>query len=268
MGVIRSVTFSDYMHQRVTRKNQNLIVLTVGGTGSGKTYSQLSEAERYYKKYKNKEFPIDHVCFTAKQLMQLINSGTLERGDVIIYEEVGINQSSRNWYSIINKMINYLLQSFRNMNIILFMNTRDTSFLDAQTRKLLHFIFETMGIDINNKICRIKPLEVQVNSRTGKVYQKYLRVRINGKTMPLKRILYPLPSKKLKDAYEERKSFYTIQLNKQILEDIEKEERKNLKCKRCGHKWTTKTNSISKTCPNCQSRKWNIPKSEENANEN
>ena len=226
MGIQRLPTFTDYMQQRVYRKNQNLILLTVGGTGSGKSYSQLKEAEGFYEKTGKGDYPISNVCFSAKELMKLINSGKLKKGDLIIYEEVGINQSSRNWYGLINKLMNFLLQSFRNMNIVFMMNTPDVTFIDSQTRKLLHFIFEPTGIDINKKICKVKPLQLQVNRKTGKIYMKYLRILKDGEVLPLKRINYGLPSKRLTKEYEAKKKEFTQRLNKEILKEIIREESK------------------------------------------
>lgn len=225
MTLIKKPTFEDYMEQRVFRKNQNLMILVVGNTGFGKSYTCLSKAESYYKKVFDKPLPIENCCFTPLEFMERINSGLLKRGDVLILEEVGISQGSRNWYSNTNKLINYLLQSFRNLNLIVFLNTPDPTFLDAQTRKLLHFIWECVAIDPNKKICRVKPLQLQINKRSGKVYLKYLRVVVGGDVMPLTRLNVPLPSEELRIQYEVKKKSFTQELNKQILNELREENK-------------------------------------------
>lgn len=264
MTIVKKPAFEHYMKQRVYRRNQNLLILVVGSTGSGKSYSCLSQAEKYYNEVGKGKFPLKNVCFTPLEFMERINSGELKRGDVLILEEIGISQSSRNWYSNTNKLINYLLQSFRNLNLIVFMNTPDTSFLDSQTRKLVHFVWECLNIDPNKKTCSIKPLKIQVNKRSGKIYMKYLRVIMNGEALPLIRLNMGLPSQELRAKYEKRKKDYTNKLNKKILEDLKEQEKpqKLLKCKRCGYRWKPRNENPNK-CPKCRSKKWNtkpVPK--------
>lgn len=217
--------FNEYVLQRI-ENNKNFVCCCVGSTGSGKTYAQLSNAEALNPK-KKPEGIIKNVCFTNLEIMERVNSGELKKGDVLIWEEVGVTQSSREWQSVGNKLVNYLLQTCRNLNLVMYFNTPSFSFLDAGSRKLIHGLWETMSIDYKTNTTEIKPLLIQVNNRTGQLYFKYLRVhdKKHG-IMPVKRLYIPLPSKKLIDLYEQKKRRFTVKLNQDIYEELQALEQK------------------------------------------
>lgn len=98
-------------------KNKNLLVVCSGPTGSGKSWSMLSYADLLCQELYNKEFRIKDCCFRAKELMDRVNSD--DKPKVLIWDEAGIDLSNRQWQSVTNKVINYLLQTFRHQNIIL-----------------------------------------------------------------------------------------------------------------------------------------------------
>lgn len=222
MTIVHKPLFTDYIKSRI-KKNRNFLGMFVGSTGSGKSYCSLRLAENL-----DGSFDINRVAFSAKEFMDIINSGTLKKGSVIIWEEIGIGMNSRNWQSLSNKMINFLMQSFRHQNLIVLMNCPDASFLDVSVRKLLHCIFETESIDHKEKVVVVKPKLIQVNQTTGKVYMKYLRLATSEGTIPFARLKLGLPTKKLVDEYEVKKKEFTQMLNKKIhtqlikLEDDEK----------------------------------------------
>lgn len=228
MTFIKGITFNDYINQRINQ-NKNFLGLVLGATGSGKSYAALSMAERG-----DSSFSVEkRVAFTSKQFMDILNSDEVKHGRKglrIVYDEIGIGQSSRTWQSVSNLMINFLMQSFRNMNLVVYMTCPDLSFLDSQTRKLVHCVFITQGIDYKQKICRLKPLLTQINQRSGKVYMKYLRVHdVKDGMMPFTQINCPIPSQKAIDAYESKKKEFTNELNKRIYDQITEVEREKKK---------------------------------------
>ena len=143
-----------YGLQRIKNK-KNFLVGTYGKTGSGKSYADLSVAEMW-----NPDFA-DHperICFAPSELMSLINSGTLKKGHVIIPEEMGVQTGNREWQSANNKAILQLIQTFRNLGLIVLINTPYQSFIDKGIRKLLHANWKTVGIDYENKTVKILSL--------------------------------------------------------------------------------------------------------------
>lgn len=213
-----------YIDLRI-RQNKNFLGFISGQTGSGKSYCALSLAEMI-----DPEFSVERCIFSGKELMQLINSDKLGKGNVIIWDEAGIDLSNRSWQSTTNKLLNFLLQTFRHRNFILIFTSPYIDFVDNNTRKLFHAEFKTQSIDFKDKVTKIKPQLIQYNSRLGKFYYKYLRVVTGqGDVVPIESWKIPIPSKELIEAYERKKNKFTAELNKNISFELEKEENKDKK---------------------------------------
>ena len=238
-----------YLHQRI-EQNKNFVGFVGGPTGSGKSWSCLSIAEET-----DPNFSIDNVVFDAKALMALINSGKLKSGSFIVFEEAGVSLSNRNWQSQLNKIINYLFQTFRHKRFILLLNSPYMDFIDAASRKLFHAEFKTIKIDKQRQATILKPQVIQYNDRKDKFYYKYLRV-ITGPGMraPVKTWAVKKPSQSLIDAYEAKKTAFTNALNKEIEAQLQEKDNKkdkpDFKCTSCKHIWTPKGKSPSR-CPKC-----------------
>lgn len=213
-----------YIRYRI-RRNKNFLCMIAGSTGSGKSWTALSIGEML-----DPDFCIERVIFRGKELMNLINSGKLKKGSVIIWDEAGIDLSSRNWQSVTNKMLNYLLQTFRHKCFILFFTCPYMDFLDSQSRKLFHAEFTTLSINVNSEKVKIKPLLIQYNAKNGKFYYKFLRVIPKGEGVrPIKWWEVPAPSKELIEAYESKKGAFTKSLNEQIETELNNLEDKGKK---------------------------------------
>jgi len=208
--------FNKWLHSRLMVHNKNVISAELGPTGSGKSYRDLRKAELWYKYQFKKEFPTENICFGLNQVMKRLASGDLKRGDILIVEEAGVNLGSRNWQSKVSKMFNYILQSFRSMNVGLFLNLPYLSMLDSQARHLLHYYAESSGIDHKKGLNKCKPFFVQVAQSSGKIYRHYPDVKINGRAVKVKRFNYEMPSQYLIDAYEKKKDDYL----KEIITDF------------------------------------------------
>ena len=220
MTLVKKHRFEDYILGRI-KKNKNFLGMFTGSTGSGKSYSALTLAESL-----DKEFNIDRIAFSPKEFMDILNNGNLKKGSVVVWDEIGIGMNSRNWQSVSNKMINFLMQSFRHLNLIVLFTCPDITFLDIGTRKLLHCLFETETINVKTKKVKVKPKVLQVNQSSGKVYMKYLRIITPEGVMPFTRINFSMPSKKLIDNYEIKKTAFTSELNQKIYNELSKIEEK------------------------------------------
>ena len=187
------------------KKNKNFLACVTGSTGSGKSWSSLKIAEDL-----DPNFNIDRVVFDGISLMELINSGTLNKGSVIVFEEAGIEMSNKSWQSVINKMLNFLIQTFRHKQIILLLNSPFMDFIDASTRKLFHAEFKTVGIDYKQKQVISNPQHIQYNGRMQKFYYKHLRVITKEYgIIPVMSWRIDKPSKELLKQYEIKKTKFT-----------------------------------------------------------
>ena len=214
-----------YIKQRI-KKNKNFLGFIGGQTGSGKSWSSLRIAEEL-----DPEFNIDRCVFGGLELMNLINSDKLKRGSVIVFEEAGIEMNSRNWQSITNKMLNYLLQTFRHRNFVLIFNSPFMDFIDNATRKLFHAEMLTVGIDFKKKQTKLKAQLLQYNSRMQKFYYHRLKVIKAEGNIPINIWRVDKPSDDLLEAYEKKKLEYTNRLNQKIYEELEAVQNKDKKKK-------------------------------------
>ena len=229
-----------WAHHRVINKNQNNLITIVGATGSGKTYFGLSFAEKLANKNKV-DFNITHVVFSLPDLMSLINSEKLKRGSVVLFDEPQISISNRDFQSKANKVFNYLLSTFRHLNYTLLFCTPYEDLLDKSTRKLFHAKLLMQSINIKNKTSTVRPYLIEYNSKLGKFYEKFLRVKYKPKgcniymMKPLKRWTLPIASSELLVQYEKKKRAFTKELNIEIeskLQSFNKDGKKGVKARR------------------------------------
>ena len=225
LGKPKEFYWVSYIRQRI-RKNKNFLCFISGQTGSGKSWSSLSIGELV-----DPNFSISRVVFDGVSLMDLINSGTLSKGSVIVFEEAGVGLGNRNWQSITNKMLNFLVQTFRHKNFVLIMNSPFMDFVDSATRKLFHAEMTTCGINIKKKTCKLKPQLLQYNSRLKKWYYHRLKVIRAEGAVPIQFWNVPKPSDDLIKAYEQKKTEFTAKLNKRIYDELLQEQNKGQKDK-------------------------------------
>lgn len=246
-----------WIQDRIFNKNKNFLCIVVGETGSGKSTVAMALAEKL-----DPNFTINNLVFKVDDFMNLLTSGKLKRGSVVIWDEAGVGMPSREWWTISNKAINYVLQTFRHLNLIVFFTTPDFSFIDSQSRKLFHAYMETSKIDYKNKVNIMKCFLIQNNPKTGKIYFKYPKVSTNQGVITLDPIKVNLPSEALLQKYEEKKLEFTSWLNESMGARIKSLEFKtnkgrSLTCRMCGYRWRQKADRQPVKCPQCDSRRWN-----------
>lgn len=211
-----------YIRKRIAQ-NKNFLGFVGGATGSGKSWSCLRIAEEL-----DSRFSIDQVVFTGLELMDLINSDKLRRGSVIVFEEAGIEMSSKNWQSTLNKMLNFLIQTFRHRNFILLFNSPYLDFVDASTRRLFHAEIKTRGIDEKEGMVLLDPILLQYNAQKRKFYNHRLKVITDEGIFPLEIWKVEKPSEQLIEDYEKKKRAFTDALNKRIYAQLKKISEKEL----------------------------------------
>ncbi len=260
MGVVTregQYSWIRYTHQRVNQ-NKNALYTISGPTGSGKSWSALAICL-----LNDPDFNVDRVVFSAEELMHLINSGVLRKGSSVMFDEAGVGFNARTWNSITNRVLNYLVQTFRHKNFVLIFTSPYMDFIDSATRKLFHAEFETTRIDHKKKTCSLKPKLLQYNSDKRKFYRKWLRARGNGHGyIPIKRWSVPQPPDDLIKAYEEKKNEFTTALNLRIEQDLknikitkQKEYVHTCQNENCKHSWQSdKKIEDLRQCPKCEVR--------------
>ena len=221
-------SWARWMVSRTMKQNKNNLISVVGKTGSGKTLSAISICE-IMSKMDGVPFNVkEHVVFSLKELMDLINSGNLRRGVKIVCDEFQCSISAREFQSKANKVFNYVLSTFRHLNLTLFFCTPFETLLDKNTRKLFHARFETMSINKNNQTCRLKPRFIEYSDFKTEPYRKQMIIcfkddKGSSKSRPLFYWDIPRPSKENEAAYEKMKVNFTTRLNKNISLELSNE---------------------------------------------
>lgn len=223
-------SFSKYIKDRVKNKNKNFIMVICGETGSGKSYAALDLA-----KLVDGHFNMDRVAFTAQQFMDILNSGKVKKGQVILWDEAGLGVPAREFYTIANRSISYVFQTFRHRNISVILTTPHFGLIDSQIRSMIHCYGEMAHIDHENQISHMKVQRMEHDPKTGKTYFKYFRTGKGANTVKFTQFPSYLPPSKLLDKYEEKKSKQTDMWNKKAQAEIQaieaKMEKKNEKPK-------------------------------------
>jgi len=205
------------IHNRLHKQNKNWLAIICGSTGSGKSYSALTLANQI-----DPSFTVDRVVLTPESFMKILNSGKLKKGNAIIFDEAGVGMPSREWYSFSNKMLSYILQTFRHQNLAVIFTTPSFDFIDSQARKLFHTYIETCGIRYKEKLCVTKWMDIQYNAKIGKTYYKFPRTVEGGEITVINRIKFPLPPQDLINAYEVKKKQYTKTLKQELGDTLQK----------------------------------------------
>jgi hypothetical protein len=215
----KKAVWVNYVLNRI-KQNKNMMIFIGGSTGSGKSWASMSIAKQI-----DPTFTADRIVFNGTELMALINSGTLTKGSAIVFEEAGIGMSSKSWQSTTNKMLNYLVQTFRHQNLILILNSPYMDFVDASTRKLFHAEISTMSVNLATQMCKVKPRCISYNSRNKKFYFKMLRFDLGRRrNIPFNTWNVCSPEKNLIKEYNVKKDAFTHKLNIQIQNELQKIE--------------------------------------------
>lgn len=208
--------------------NRTFLCSVVAPVGKGKSWSCLRWGELWYSYYHGSKFPRENICFGAEQLLKRLNDESenkLKKGDLLILEEGGVNIGNKKFMSKINLAVNYVVQSFRSLNIILFINVPFVNFLDKSVRMLQTAIFEIEHVDKSKGQTYIKPYFIQVNQWSGKVYKKWLRL-VDTRThrkIKIKRVCISKPSLEIVNLYEPLKKIFVKDTIAEGLSNIQQE---------------------------------------------
>lgn len=184
--------------QKRLEQNRSVLALFIGPTGSGKSYAAITTALTFCPE----RFNIDNVVFNVQDFVRLMRYGNLQRGDVIVFDDAGLNINSRTWFSLQNNIFSMVTQSFRYRQIVTLVTTPDWSFIDAQVRSLFDVFFEATETQGLMKPFLHFPSPILGDRRP---WRKYPQTQINGKLQRLSLIqFYPAPQSFL-DQYEAKK---------------------------------------------------------------
>lgn len=127
-------------------RNQNLLCVITGQTGTGKSLSALEFARLI-----DPTFKASQVVFTVEEFLNLME--TLGPGKVIIFDEAGVDLDARRSSSKKNVFFSNILKTFRYLQIPTIFTLPNLAMLDKNARRLFHLWVKTREIDYKKKIC-------------------------------------------------------------------------------------------------------------------
>ncbi len=249
-----SVWLLQWIRNRI-RKNRNLIALFIGDTGSGKSMSAIRLAERV-----DPNFSVDRIVFTVQDFLALVNSG-LPPGSVIVFDDAGLGINARLWQEMSARVFGMLTQGFRYKQILTFITVPDETFIERQSRKLVHIRFEATDVQ---GLMKMKLLSRNTFDPEHPM-AKFPRIHRGISEITVKLVKFRLPSNDLREKYEAKKKEYMESRFREFQEELNlldggKLLMKNgnpavhLQCDECGYEWDYTGFRSTARCPNCDHR--------------
>ena len=198
-----------HLKHRTDKQGMSNLIIIIGKKGSGKSYLSLRLGEII----EGSGFNMAHVCFSLKQLFELLTSGKYKPGDVVILEEIGIAANARDAMTRMNKHLSFVAQAIRPARINLLVNTISWGLIDNQVRNMADYRIEVIGHDVLTGLTDFKFLKISPRQDNAEPYKEHLIFNDeNGR--PVKYISWTIhkPSGKLAEEYENKRMEYLKQI--------------------------------------------------------
>jgi|GEM_PF-1668292 len=203
-GVIRN---------RIWVQNKNALISIFGEPGSGKSLSGISLASLI-----DDDFNLNKLVFTAEEFLYVLDEA--KRGDCIIFDEAGVGLPAREWQSLQNKLLSYVLQTFRYQNICVIFTTPHVSYIDKQVRHLINYSSVALGFHADKEAFLTRWYTRQNNPFTDTPLYEPFALFENGKKVELGDVYVPFPYE-LVDEYEKKARKRKEEIRKEALQKIE-----------------------------------------------
>lgn len=209
-----------YIKARIN-SNLNFIAIAEGSTGIGKSWAMLSVAHSI-----DPDFNVSQVAFSFREVMEILNDKDFKKKKwkVIFFDEPQTEISNRAWQGLTNKLLNYLISTFRHQNVIFLMATPYADFIDSQTQKMIHCKLEVKGHSRKTLLTTIRPKLQQWNSNMKKYYYHSLMVSSKMGVFKMTQWKVIKPPQHLITPYEKKKTQFTAGLNKDILRQLNEKD--------------------------------------------
>jgi hypothetical protein len=218
--------FYKRLWKAIYEENKNVLIIICGGGGTGKSYTAIKIASSIDPSF-NINTIRDRVLMRPKEFAKVVVEGNLKRGNAIILDEAGTAVNAREWYSFNNKVINYIMQTFRNRNLFVIFTVPSMDYIDKQIRKLFHYFLEAKKVKDNKNICKV--FELEFNKITGKLYTKRPFFIVDHKRHPVHEIQFSKASDELLEIYEDMQKEGKHEIQQEVFFEIERIERRRKK---------------------------------------
>ncbi len=179
-------SIAKHVAKTITSKyNQNITMIIVGNTGSGKSYASLSlanDVSTLVAEIKGGK-PSDY--FDVEKNISVINVekffdvlDNAQKWNTVILDDAGIGINARKFMDVINITMNNILQTYRTLNLFTILTVPQMFLIDKVSRSLVNYYCEMDGMIIGD-VSYGKMFELQKKSRlgsAGKLFYVYPRM--------------------------------------------------------------------------------------------
>ncbi|MBX8638995.1 MAG: helix-turn-helix domain-containing protein [Thermoplasmata archaeon] len=211
-----------WIEDRIWKKQQNAMIAVVGLPGSGKSYGAIDIALELVERSKGKEecfhFDVERdVIFDIDTLVDMAyrRDERLPRGQIIIFDDMGVGAGNRDWQSDYNVILGKIAQSFRFMGFVLLVTMPKIEFIEKQVRELLAAKLISMTNENGENIIGCFSLEVACQYGEDIIYlppqldrgdfPDELGFEIRAERIQLSSLRLREPQKPVTELYEARK---------------------------------------------------------------
>jgi len=197
-------------------RNQNLLCVITGQTGTGKSLSALEFARLI-----DPTFTADQVVFTVEEFLNLME--TLGPGKVIIFDEAGVDLDARRSSSKKNVFFSNILKTFRYLQIPTIFTLPNLAMLDKNARRLFHLWIKTREIDYKREICWSSYYIISAEDDWNDIVTRALpRVHdpVTHEKRKITRVGFRKPPASIQTPYEARKDVYVKQMLQEMREGL------------------------------------------------
>jgi DNA-binding CsgD family transcriptional regulator len=188
------------------------IVKIIGLPGTGKSWLCLRLAELVsIRIHKENRIKIDNVVDSLLDLLRIVRRAT-EPGEIVIVEEAEVLFPSRRSMSGDNVDATKIFDTVRKKKMILLLNFPLNKSVDSRIEAMCNLEIETLKIYKKAGVCICKPMRLQVNPSSGKVYHH----RLLCESKEVRRSVFNKPSEKLTKEYESKKDTFLNDLYKSL----------------------------------------------------
>ncbi len=144
--------FIAQIRRRLLERDQNVIIAIDGQTGSGKSFSAISLAMAI-----DPLFTIDNIFFTAKEFLNAQLKA--RKGQVLVWDETGVEFGSRDFATKLNKAISKVFQTMRFKNTAVILTVPRLNMIDKHARELIHYHIHSERILYSYRLALLKIYE-------------------------------------------------------------------------------------------------------------
>lgn len=208
--------FQRFVLNRIHVRNTNYNMVFLGEPGSGKSWAGLRMASKLNPKFvKN---PI--VVFSVQDYLMMIKNNLVKKGDVIIFDEVGVAVNKKLWWSVINRAANLTFQTVRNRNFVTIFTTPFPDYVDSDTRKLFQVFFKYKKSMDKSQMRVFSAYKIKFNDFYHKYMYSRYKFSVNGELLELNEVLFKKPKPDLIRKYEALKKEFQTNLYKSVFEEV------------------------------------------------